>query len=768
MKSEPRRMIELMKRTNDRPRCALRIAKLTSSLACLAALVAPPVSSSDETGTATHEVAQQPPSGKSNAAATPKTIVNSIGTKLVLIPAGEFMMGSRDSDADSRADERPRHLVRITQPFYIGMYEITQGEYERVLPGRKSFFRWPDGYGKDRVEGMVTSVFPAELVKWVDAVEFCRSLSDLPEEKKAGRAYRLPTESEWEYACRAGTETAFHYGNSLGSTQANFIGTAPFGGAAQGPFRNRTTAVGSFEPNAFGLYDMHGNVWEWSSDWYGRYYYQNSPADDPQGPASGTRKIIRGGDWYSDGRDLRTAFRYAGLPRGTFYATGVRVVMTPGEVSSDSKSTSASVEATPSEVYAQLATVPEPAVEAGGEDWPRWRGPRGDGTWNGAKLPARWPAEGLRRIWRQPVGGGYGGVTVAHGRVYVMDRQAEPKEVERQLCFDAATGELLWEQSYPVDYAAVDYGNGPRTTPAVFDQRVYMLGATGQLHCLDAGTGTSIWSSDLVRDHGASVPPWGFCASPFVFEDLLMVHAGSARDGCLIAFDRATGATVWSSLADPAGYATPIVVDSGGKQQLVAWTPTHVRGVDARSGQLLWSVPIEVEGGMGSIAMPIFAEGLVLITSYYDGTMAIRLGDDPAAASVSWRERRNLRGHMAQPLYRDGHGYVLDKRHGLTGFEMATGKKLWDAENRVTAKARNPHATMVWIGDGDRALILNSDGDLILARLNPSGYSELSRSNIIGETWAHPAYAGTRVYARSDSELVCVSLTEAKRGEIEE
>ena len=120
----------------------------------------------------------------------------------------------------------------------------------------------------------------------------------------------------------------------------------------------------------------------------------------------------------------------------------------------------------------------------------------------------------------------------------------------------------------------------------------------------------------------------------------------------------------------------------------------------------------------------------------------------------------NFEQRIAQPLVRDGFGYLLDRRHGVTCFELATGKKRWDAENRVTAKARNPHATMVWAGRQDRALILNSDGDLILARLNPTGYREQSRTTIIGETWAHPAYADMRVFARSDTELVCFSLTD--------
>ncbi|MBI1913247.1 MAG: hypothetical protein HYS12_00590 [Planctomycetes bacterium] len=118
---------------------------------------------------------------------------------------------------------------------------------------------------------------------------------------------------------------------------------------------------------------------------------------------------------------------------------------------------------------------------------------------------------------------------------------------------------------------------------------------------------------------------------------------------------------------------------------------------------------------------------------------------------------------MSAPLYQAGYGYLLDKRHGLTCFELKTGRKLWDDAGRTTPKGRNPQATLVWAGAGDRALILNSEGDLILARLSPAGYVELSRANIVSPTWAHPAYAGGCVYARSDSELVCVELPAADR-----
>src|SRR5262249_54900943 len=183
------------------------------------------------------------------------------------------------------------------------------------------------------------------------------------------------------------------------------------------------------------------------------------------------------------------------------------------------------------------------------------------------------------------------------------------------------------------------------------------------------------------------------------------------------------------------------------------------RGLDPQTGSLDWSVPFEVSYGT-AIATPIFHEQIVLVSSYWDGAKAIRLGRKPADAKVIWDNRRQLRALMTTPLYRAGYAYLLDIRHGLTCFELKTGKKLWDDDNRMTPKGRNPQATLVWLGEEDRAIILNSEGDLILARLSPQGYQEQSRTHVVGPTWAHPAYAGGCVFARNDHELVCVSLLE--------
>ena len=377
---------------------------------------------------------------------TDKTITNSIGMTLERIPAGEFLMGATDTDPGGREDEKPQHRVRITQPFYMGAYEVTQGEFQAVMRLNPSFFS-NEGPLKDSLKEFDCSRFPVDGVTWYQAEEFCRRLSELSAEKEAGRVYRLPFEAEWEYSCRAGTTTVFHYGNTLSSIQANFKGSYPFGDAGKGPFLSRTATVGSYAPNAFGLYDMHGSLNEWCTDKFQRDYYRGSPAEDPKGPPKGTSRVIRGGDWYSDARDCRSALRYADIPDGKFYALGFRVVCVPASVGTSVAPVIADTEKPNGRSLSPTTATKlnERPLLSAGEDWPRWRGPRGDGTWQGPKLPEKWPDGGLRRVWRQPVGGGYGGVAVAQGRVYVMDRQGEPEETEQLVCFNAATGELIWE-----------------------------------------------------------------------------------------------------------------------------------------------------------------------------------------------------------------------------------------------------------------------------------------------------------------------------------
>jgi formylglycine-generating enzyme required for sulfatase activity len=226
-----------------------------------------------------------------------KQFTNSIGMKLVRIPPGKFTMGSPKDEA-SRQQGELQHEVEITRAFFLGAYEVTQAQYKKVTGTNPSHFS-ASGAGRAAVGGLDTSDFPVETVSWTEAVEFCKKLSALPAEKGARRVYRLPSEAEWEHACRAGAReyAPFHYGKSLSSRQANVDGDQPYGGAARGPNLRRTCKVGSYKPNAWGLYDMHGNVFEWCADWHDQWYYRSSPKKDPRGPATGSYRRLRGGGW---------------------------------------------------------------------------------------------------------------------------------------------------------------------------------------------------------------------------------------------------------------------------------------------------------------------------------------------------------------------------------------------------------------------------------------------------------------------------------------
>jgi uncharacterized protein (TIGR02996 family) len=251
------------------------------------------------------------------------TLVNSVGMALALIPAGSFWMGSPDGERDRHRDEGPRHKVEISRAFYLGVFPVTQAQYLLVTESNPSHFR-AGGEGAHLVRGVDTSQFPVERISWHDAVAFCRQLSEQSEERAAGRAYRLPTEAEWEYACRAGTTTLFHHGDTLTSDQANFDG------APRGRYLARTCPVGTYRPNAFGLFDMHGNVWEWCADWYDESYYRHSPACDPAGPPKGSRRALRGGSWFYGAAICRSAYRYRYEPDAPQNEFGMRVALTAG------------------------------------------------------------------------------------------------------------------------------------------------------------------------------------------------------------------------------------------------------------------------------------------------------------------------------------------------------------------------------------------------------------------------------------------------------
>jgi formylglycine-generating enzyme required for sulfatase activity len=252
----------------------------------------------------------------------PKTLELDLGKgvkmNLVRIEPGKFQMGS-PPDETKRYGSETRHEVKLTKPYSLGVYTVTQDQFRQVMGMRPSFFS-PKGDGMDKVSGLNTDDFPVENVNWEDAMDFCRVVSLLPAVRDKGWVVDLPTEAEWEYACRAGTQTAFHYGNTLSSQQANFNGDYPYGDAAKGPNLQRTTKVGSYEPNAWGLYDMHGNVLQWCKDWYAKDYQNRDNKNT-------LKRVGRGGAWLFGAPGCRAAMRHTIDPAERVSGIGFRVVV---------------------------------------------------------------------------------------------------------------------------------------------------------------------------------------------------------------------------------------------------------------------------------------------------------------------------------------------------------------------------------------------------------------------------------------------------------
>jgi len=243
-------------------------------------------------------------------------IVNSIGMRLKLIKPGIFLMGSPKEEAGAREDQHPRHSVEITRPYYLGVYPVTQAEYVQVTGQKNPSWFCSEGQGKSKVDGLNTAKFPVENVIWDEAAAFCEALNRLDAKKPAGWRYALPTEAQLEYACRAGTTTSYFFGD------ANDLGEyAWYAVNAEG----RTHKVGTRAPNPWGLFDMNGNVWQWSADWYAKDYYANSPNKDPQNLIIGSARVLRGGAWFDSKMYCRAAYRGIGAPGYRSYICGLRV-----------------------------------------------------------------------------------------------------------------------------------------------------------------------------------------------------------------------------------------------------------------------------------------------------------------------------------------------------------------------------------------------------------------------------------------------------------
>jgi outer membrane protein assembly factor BamB len=437
-----------------------------------------------------------------------------------------------------------------------------------------------------------------------------------------------------------------------------------------------------------------------------------------------------------------------------------------------------------SAIRAALAVLLAVTASARGDDWPQWLGPQRDGVWRETGVVEKFPEGGPKVLWRAKVAAGYTGPAVAGGRVYLMDRQLgegarnhneamfphrAPKPIagnERVLCLDAADGKPLWTHEYDCPYT-VSYPAGPRCTPVVRDGRVYTLGTEGHLLCLTADTGKVVWQRDFTKEYGVKAPLWGHSAHPLLDGTKLICMVGG--DGTtVVAFDKDTGKEIWRALsAKGPGYCPPMIYEAGGRRQLIVWHAEAVCGLDPETGKEYWSVEAPTYQQM-SIATPRKEGDRLFITAYPAQAQMLKLDPDKPAASVEWKGKgkKGFFTVFSTPHFEDGHVVGVNSGGILTCIKAETGERVWQTTQPHGPKPEGS-AEVFLVKKGDRWFLANEHGDLIIARISPKGYEEVSRARLLKATgtgfgrpvlWSHPAYANRCAYMRNDEELICVSL----------
>lgn len=433
------------------------------------------------------------------------------------------------------------------------------------------------------------------------------------------------------------------------------------------------------------------------------------------------------------------------------------------------------------------------AGPAAAEDWPQWLGEKRDGVWRETAIVDRFPQGGARLLWRQDIGSGYSGPAVADGRVFVSDRvlstgSESPEDPfargtipgqERIHCLDAKSGAKLWTHAYDCAYS-VSYAAGPRATPTVSGELVFVLGAEGNLLCLRTTDGSVEWQRDFKKDFSTKTPMWGFAGAPLVDGERVICLAGG-EGSVAVAFDRRTGEEKWRALsAKEPGYAPPVIVEHAGHRQLIIWHPEAVNALDPATGTLLWTIPWQLRSGL-SIPTPQQQGDRLFLSCFYNGSLMLKLREDGATPEIQWQteresERRttHLNSIMSTPYLSGDHIFGVCSYGEFRCLEAATGRRVWESMQATTGagneKERWANVFLTPHAPTGRWFLFNESGDLIIARLSPAGFEEVDRSRIIEPNgidmrrrkivWSHPAFAERCCFVRNDGEIRCLSLAQ--------
>lgn len=400
------------------------------------------------------------------------------------------------------------------------------------------------------------------------------------------------------------------------------------------------------------------------------------------------------------------------------------------------------------------------------EEWPHYRGPHHNGT-SPEGVAAAWPGSGPHRVWTAPTKNGFSSFAIADGRAFTLvTRDESGAPFEAVVAFDAETGRELWHQRLSVARYGHDGGNagtpdnsggdGPRSTPTVLGDRVYVYDGRFVLSCYDAATGRRHWQRDITREHNGPGLKWGNASSP-VIEGKVILVAGGGRGEALLGIDADSGKTLWKTADDEPTHATPVLTTIHGRRQVIFFTQTGLVSLDPADGTELWRQ--DYRFSVSTAASPVVAGDIVYCSAGYGvGAGAYRISKEGDRFTVKelWRKPGQLENHWSTPVHHDGHLYGLYgfRSYGtapLKCIELATGEEKWSQDGFGQGNVILAQGQLIVLGDA---------GQLVLVDADPSTYREKARADVLeGKCWSTPALANGRLYVRSTVEGACLDLT---------
>ncbi|HEU4712072.1 MAG TPA: PQQ-binding-like beta-propeller repeat protein [Pyrinomonadaceae bacterium] len=416
--------------------------------------------------------------------------------------------------------------------------------------------------------------------------------------------------------------------------------------------------------------------------------------------------------------------------------------------------TTAPVAATP---VPQASASPSPGTEAAaqpaapsrGAYWTNFRGPRRDGKYDQTPVATSWPASGLPVLWKQPVGIGFASFVIADGKAYTIEQRRQQEVVA---AYDLASGRELWTQAWNAEYNDSN-GDGPRATPTWDQGRLYALGATGELRCLDANSGAIIWGKNILSENQASNLQWAQTASPLIVDDKVIVLPGGGGGKSVVAYNKTTGAPVWKALDDRQAYVSPMLVELGGRRQIVVVSSLRVVGLTPENGSLLWSYPWDTDMGI-NVSQPIVVDKnrFFISSGYGKGAALVELkGSGNTFTPTTIWENTNMKNKFNSSVLHNGYVYGLDEGI-LVCLDVNTGERKWK-EGRFGYG-------QVLLASGHLIVTQGDTGEVALIKATPDKYTEVARfAAVQGRTWNYPAIADGRLLVRSANEMAAFDIS---------